>query len=103
MKPTLLDAIDITEQINVRFPFASEMEAGETISSVQVLCAATSSVDATPAQSLVGSAQIMAATFEVLQQVKGRVAPLVYKLKCVATLSSGRKLTRVCLLPVQDF
>jgi hypothetical protein len=103
LKPSLWDAIDINEQVNLRFPFATEMETGETISAVQIICTLTSGVDSTPTQSLVGVPQINALTFEVLQQIKGRVAPVVYKVKCVATLSSGRKLARVGLLPVQDY
>lgn len=103
MKPTLLDAIDVTEQVNLQFPFAAEIEAGETISGVELRFTVASGIDATPAQSLVGTPLIITSTAEVLQQVKGRVGGVVYKSKCIATLSSGRKLTRTSLLPVQDY
>lgn len=103
MKATLMDAMDVNERINLRFPFSAEVETGETISSVQILCTVESGTDATPALLLVGSPTIVTATSDVLQTVQGRVAAVTYKIKCIATLSSGRKLARVGRLPVVDY
>ena len=103
MSPTLLDAIDITEKVVLRFPFASEMETGETIVSVVMACTLVSGTDATPAATLLGAPVTVDASQEVLQRVQGRVGAVVYKFKCSATLSSGRVLTRVSRLPVIDF
>lgn len=103
MKPTLLDAVDVTEQIVLRFPYAKEIEVGETILSVQLTVKVNTGTDASPALSFVGTPQIINLTYEVLQSFAGRLAPVVYQFKCVATLSSGRKLTRISILPVQNF
>lgn len=103
MKPALLDAIDVVEKVNLSFPFASEIEVGETIDSVQMSCSVKTGTDVTPQATLVGSAVVMANTFEVIQRIRGQVAPVTYKYKCIATLSSGRVLVRVAELPVMDF
>lgn len=103
MNITTLGAIDVTEKVDVRFPFASEIETGETIQGVAITCTLKSGEDATPAATLVGAATISNTNYDVLQRVQGRVGTVVYKLKCVATLSSGRVLTRACELPVFSY
>lgn len=103
MNITTLGAIDITEKVDVRFTFASEIKPGETIQSAVISCTLKSGEDPTPAAALVGAATISNTTYDVLQRVQGRVGTVVYKLKCVATLSSGRVLTRACELPVFSY
>lgn len=103
MKPTLFDAIDVAEKVNLVLPFDGEMEVGETIVSTQVICTIKTGIDAAPQNTLLGSAVVMAATFEVIQRIQGQVAPVTYKYKCIATLSSGRVLVRVAELPVFYF
>lgn len=103
MKPVVWTAIDVNEAVFLQFPFTNEMEVGETIVSIQPFCSVADGIDATPALSMVGAPILQGGSFNVLQLVQGRVAPVVYKFKLVATLSSGRKLARMGLLPVQDF
>jgi hypothetical protein len=103
MKPTLLDAIDVTEVTPVSFPYSKEIKPGETITSVQIICTDEKGIDLTPALFLSGSASILADTSEVIQMVDGRVGGPIYKMKCVATMSSGRKLTRIARMPVVDY
>ena len=103
MKPSTLDAIDVTEKVYIAFPYLNELEAGETIVGVAISIAVKTGIDATPQATVVGAPVVMPGTSEVLQLIQGRLAPVTYKFKCVATLSSARVLTRVAEIAVIDF
>jgi hypothetical protein len=103
MKPSTLDAIDVTEKVHIAFPYLGELETGETIADVAISIAVKTGTDATPQATLVGAPVVMPDTSEVLQFIQGRLAPVTYKFKCVATLSSGRVLTRLAEIAVVDF
>ncbi len=76
------------EEIKVlRFPFASQLESGASISSAQVSIAAVSGTDATPGAVLLGSA-VLAGT-DVLQRVQGGLHGVTYDLRVKATDSTG--------------
>lgn len=84
----------------VVFPFATELEAAETVSAATVTCALASGEDASPALVLVGADQVVGT--DVLQRVQGRVAGASYKLVARATGSTGLKHIMSALLPCAE-
>ncbi len=104
MRATLLDAKHAREVVVLRFPFASEMPAGLSIASVQRVVSVKRGADANAAAICLGSAQIEAATHEVLQRVQAGLGSVTYGLLIAATLSDATTvLVRAVELPVVDF
>ena len=91
---------DPGEKFWISFNYAAELEAGETISSVSLAIEVVTGTDATPANVLSGTPVIQ--TGDVVQLIQGGITEVVYVLKCLATLSTGRILARAALLPVRN-
>ena len=92
-------AKDPAEKLIATFDFSSEIAAIESISSAAVSCTLVAGVDASPEQVLNGAASISGST--VLQPFQGGIAGATYRLRCTATLSSGRVLVLAATLPVR--
>jgi hypothetical protein len=84
----------------VVFPFATELEAGETLNGATVQSVLASGEDSTPAQVLVGLPQVVGT--DVLQRVQGRVPGAVYRLVAVASGNTGLRHMMSALLPCAD-
>ena len=99
MASTQLPAKNPGENINVTFAYASELGSTETITGTPVVtCTVISGVDANASAMLNGIATIQ--TSNVIQAVTGGLDGCSYQLECLATLSSGRVLARIGILPV---
>ena len=99
MASTLLPAKNPSEVINVTFAYATELGSGETILSVVVTCVVISGgVDPNASAMLVGIPTIQLSN--VVQEVVAGLDGNSYQLECLATLSSGRILARVGILPI---
>lgn len=104
-------AMDLHEVDDIPFNFTADMVSGETITSAAITCAAISGADA-DAQDMVTGAHLVgtlssAGVFTesagggvVLQRFTAQQAGVSYGIRCVVTLSSGRKLTAAGELPV---
>lgn len=90
-----LDDMDPTERLPIIFPYAKELEAGETITGGVISVSLTEGVDATPALMLDGA--MLAQSDRVIQRVFGRIHGNTYEVRCEATTSAGnvRVLTAV--------
>lgn len=93
-----LQAKDLQEVDDLSFDFTDALAAGETIASAVVTCEVQVGEDANPSAMLVSTASVQSP--KVVQRLTGGVAEATYRIRCVATLSSGRKLTVAGLLPV---
>jgi hypothetical protein len=70
------------------FPFADRLEAGETISTVEVVSVVAMGTDAAPEAVLVGAPIVDASN--VLHRIVGTVPGVIYHLVAKATTSTGR-------------
>lgn len=91
---------DPAERFPVRFDFASELEAGETIDSATVAVLLRAGADASPSAVLNGAHTLGGG--HVDQPIKSGVHAASYGLRCEATTSLGKVLVRAALLPVRD-
>jgi len=96
---TMLPSKDPAETVVVSFLFASEVLAGETVSSCTVVASVYAGLDPTPAAVLSGTVDLSLAP-TVMQKVAAGVDGTTYLLKATATLSTGRVLIRKGILPV---
>lgn len=95
----LLRVKDVEEETPVTFAF--DLAAGETITSAVVTASVYKGTDPSPAAILSGPPDWSAGD-SVAQMVIGGLAGVVYKLRCVATTSAGRKLVNPPLLKVKE-
>lgn len=95
-----LDPKGPAEIVVVAFEYTDDMEAGESIVGAAVSCTVAQGTDATPAAMLDGAAAIVG--LDVQQRVTGGVLGNTYRLHCLATLSSGRRLELAALLPIRQ-
>jgi len=97
----LLDDMNPAERLPVVFPFAKELDAGETITGPVVINPRLiEGADATPALFL-DSAPLVAAD-KVTVRVAGRIAGNTYELQCDATTSTGNVRTQIAVQRVRD-
>ncbi len=94
----LLPEKHVDEIIDVTFDFSPEIAAGETIVAQAVSVALEYGADLSPSALLSGSASVSGSA--VVQRIGGGLAESVYRLRCLAMLSSGRGLTIIALLKV---
>lgn len=98
MSTQILDPKDPAEIIVVSFDFTLAMLVGETISpSPSVTASSVSGSDTSPSSIVSGSPLVTGSV--VSQQIVNGIDGSTYKLRCLATLSSGRKLALAGLLP----
>lgn len=104
-------AMDLNEVDDIPFDFSRDLVAGETITSVAITCAPIQGADADSQDMVTGTALIGTMTAAgvftesasggvVLQRFTAQKQDVTYGVRCVATLSSGRKLTAAGELPV---
>lgn len=91
----VLDDMDPAERLPVIFPYAKELEAGETLTGAVIGVTLAEGADATPAAMLDGAALVQ--PDKVVQRVYGRIDGNTYEVRCEATTSLGnvRVLTAV--------
>lgn len=106
-------AMDLEEVDDIPFNFTSDMVPGETITGADISCVAINGTD-NDAQTMVTGSHLVgtlstAGVFTqsasggvVLQRFTAQKAGVTYGVRCVATLSSGRKLTAAGELPVLE-
>lgn len=106
-------AMDLAEIDDIPFNFTADMVPGETITGANITCAAISGADEN-AQDMVTGAHLVgtldtAGVFTesasggvVLQRFTAQLAGVSYGIRCIVTLSSGRKLTAAGELPVVE-
>lgn len=90
---------DPAEHLVATFHYLDELDDGETIVGAIPTCTLISGTDANPSALLSGDFIIAGGT--VLQPMSGGSHEANYKLRCIATLSSGRVLVRAAILPVR--
>ena len=95
----LLDNKDPSEIDTLTFDFADMLNSGETVSTVVMSVSDLEKVDGTPSTFLSGSASITSPF--VTQTITGGVEGAMYLVKCLATLSTGRKLMLAARVPVR--
>lgn len=104
-------AMDLNEVDDIPFDFTRDLVTGETINTVAVTCTAIQGTDADAQDMVTGTALIGTMTTAgvftesasggvVLQRFTAQKQDVTYGVRCVATLSSGRKLTAAGELPV---
>lgn len=104
-------AMDLNEVDDIPFDFTRDLVAGETITSVAITCTAIQGTDASAQAMVTGSHLVGTMTAAgvftesasggvVLQRFTAQQENVMYGVRCVATLSSGRKLTAAGELPV---
>ncbi len=104
-------AMDLNEVDDIPFDFTRDLVSGETIQSVAITCAPILGADANSQDMVTGTALIGTMTTAgvftesasggvVLQRFTAQTQDVIYGVRCVATLSSGRKLTAAGELPV---
>jgi len=103
-------AMDLQEVDDIPFDFTDDMVTGETISSAAITCEVITGTDSSPSSMVTGSALIGTITSGVfaesasgkvvLQRFTAQQRDVSYAIRCVATLSSGRKLVAAGELPV---
>lgn len=103
-------AMDLQEVDDIPFDFTDDIVTGETISGVAITCEVISGTDGAPSSMVTGSALIGTITSGVftegasgkvvLQRFTAQVRDVSYAIRCVVTLSSGRKLVAAGELPV---
>lgn len=82
------------------FDFAGELASGETISTVDITCAAVSGTDAGAAAMLLGVPVISGN--KVAQKVQAGINAVTYRLRCKATGNGGLVHVVAGLLPVAN-
>ncbi|MEF8769398.1 phage fiber-tail adaptor protein [Candidatus Accumulibacter contiguus] len=92
-------AKDPEEALVAEFSYANEIQEGETIVSVSVSCSVLAGADSNPAAVLNGTPTLSGSS--VLLPFHAGLDGVNYRLRCVATLSSGRILVRAANLPVR--
>lgn len=95
----MLPSKDPSEGIVVSFLFGRELLSAETLESCVVVATVETGYDPNP-QAVVYSLSDLSGAPTVRQEIRGGADGTTYRLKATATLSSGRKLVRVGLLPV---
>lgn len=105
MNVETLDPIDVSDRVDIGFPFAAQIDAGETISGFTVDVKVRSGSDPSPQTVRVGQPVVPTGTFEVLQRVQGHagIGTVTYRFKGSVTLSSGRILTRFYDITFTDY
>jgi len=93
-------AKDPAEIIDLVFPYADEIGSAVISPNPVVTIAVVNGVDASAAQMLSGAPIVSGQ--DVVQRVINGIAGVDYQLRCVATLSDGRKLVRALTLPVRS-
>jgi len=104
-------AMDLGEVDDIPFNFTEDMVPGETISSAAITCETLTGTDGSPQSMVTGSPLIgtisTAGVFTesasggvVLQRFTAQARDVSYAIRCIAILSSGRKLTAAGELPV---
>ena len=104
-------AMDLNEVDDIPFDFTRDLVAGETITSVAITCAPIQGADADSQDMVTGTALVGTMTAAgvftesasggvVLQRFTAQVRDVSYAVRCVVTLSSGRKLVAAGELPV---
>lgn len=88
----MIGPIDIAEEKPVTFPFAGEVPAGETISSVQTEVTVVQGTDNNPSGILVGQ-PVPFQNLDVLLRVRAAVAGVRYHIRVIVTDSAGFKHT----------
>ena len=108
---TRLDAMDVGEIDDITFNYTDDLTTGETITSAVISCDyLEGEPDAAPSAMITGSCQIGNIVGDdfiadpagpvVIQRITAQQANTAYDLRCVATLSTGRKITAAAILPV---
>lgn len=106
-------AMDLEEVDDIPFNFTADMVPGETITDADIACTPISGDDNAAQDMVTGShlvgtlstAGVFAESASggvVLQRFTAQKAGVTYGVRCVATLSSGRKLTAAGELPVLE-
>lgn len=103
-------AMDLAEVDDIPFNFNDDIVTGETIVSADITCEVITGADATPQAMVTGSylvGSISGGVFTagasgkvVLQRFTAQARDVSYAIRCVVTLSSGRKLVAAGELPV---
>lgn len=88
----MIGPLDVAEEKPITFPFAGEVPAGETISSVQAEVSMVHGSRENPAEILVGQ-PVAFQNLDVLLRVRGVVAGVRYHIRVIATDSAGFKHT----------
>lgn len=95
-----LPAKDPAERILVDFDFTPDFDAGEEIAGTPTVgVSLVAGTDPSPAAILLGTPTVAAGV--VRQTINGGVAGATYRLRCAATLDSGRILVLAATLPVR--
>ena len=87
-------------QVPVHFPFADQLEFGETISGQVVTCVVFTGTDANPSAVLFGSPTM--ANNTVTQVVTGGVPGTIYQLVAMATTSNANMYSKGARLAIVD-
>lgn len=103
-------AMDLSEVDDIPFDFTDDIVTGETITDADITCEVISGTDGSPQGMVTGSylvGTITAGVFTagaagkvVLQRFTAQQRDVSYAIRCVVTLSSGRKLVAAGELPV---
>jgi hypothetical protein len=93
-----IDTKDPEEIVTASFPFATEL-AGAAVQGAVITVVVADGVDPAPVGLLSGASQVSGS--DVLQKLKDGVAGVRYKVRCLATLSDGRKLMRSLVVDVR--
>jgi len=106
----LLSAMDIEEVDDIPFNFTDDILTGETITDADITCEVITGTDASPQTMVTGTHLVGTITNGVftqgasgkvvLQRFTAQARNVSYAIRCVATLSSGRKLVAAGELPV---
>ena len=89
------------EKLPVIFPFAKELDAGETVTGPAVLTPRLiDGADATPAMFLDGAPLVL--PDRVIVRVAGRIAGNTYELQCDVPTSTGNVRTAIAVQRVRD-
>lgn len=91
---------DPAEKKLVRFEYASEVEEGVTIASIDVQVATVAGVDAAPGNLLEGAIVVDNANLYGLQRVKEGSDGCEYEIRGLATDSNGLKHLVIATVPV---
>lgn len=108
---TRLDAMDVGEVDDISFDYTDDLATGETIASAVITCEwLEGDADASAQTMVTGAYQIGTIVGEdftpspsgpvVIQRITAQQANTAYDLRCIATFSTGRKITAAAILPV---
>lgn len=98
MRAAIWPAKDPAEVVWASFDFAPGLDPGESVQSVTLSVSVAHGSDATPQSILDGVMQI--ANGAALQRLKSGVSGTAYRLRALATTSTGRVLLLSAILPV---